>query len=464
MISDLKTGRIKGLIFTKLARLARNLKELIEFSDLFQKYHADMISLEEGFDTSTPAGKLLYHVIGALAQWEREEISARVAASIPIRAELGKPLGGEATFGYQWKGKKLVPHPKEAPLRRLEYELFIQHRNAERAAKAFNEAGYRLRPTKQYPDGSPLTDTTLRRHIEDPTPAGIHILNYTKSRGKGRGWDEKPEKVWVKIKVPAIIDKKTWEEANKVLKQIALGKRTKPPKQHLLGGYIYCGICKNEKKMYGHAAERETPKYVCQNHCGNRIPIEDLDNLFISGLKNLVIKPEQLKGERPEQADVKQVESRAKTLKKELLGIRKKIDVLIELFENKSLNHASFKERIHPLETRREQINKELARLDGEIAYHRIEQVNKDHVIERSRTFAEMFPQLDMQQMKAFVESILDKVIVGKNNIQFILYSLPEFVSSNSPDPDDPDNTPKSNLGSPENSPHNDRDSLPRLT
>jgi site-specific DNA recombinase len=88
-----------GILVTKLDRLTRSVRDL---GGLVEKYFADrpscgrscaLISLAESIDTRTAGGRLVLHVLGSVAQWEREVIGERTRDSLQHLKRLGKRLG-----------------------------------------------------------------------------------------------------------------------------------------------------------------------------------------------------------------------------------------------------------------------------------------------------------------------------------------------------------------------------------
>ena len=280
MLADIRRGHITGLIFSKLARLARNTKELLDFSDIFRQCSADMISLQEKIDTSSPAGRLFYTMIAALSQWEREEIGERVRASIKVRATLGKSLGGAAPFGYMWKDKRLVVNPVEAPVRKLMYEMFAEQKRKKGVARLLNKAGYRTRK------GARFSDTTVVRLIQDTTAKGFYRANHTYRDTEGK-LVHKPEAEWVLTPVESIISAELWNQCNALLAPRENKTTLGPKPTHLFAGLLFCGC---GPKMYVFS---RSPKYVCPK-CRNKISIEDIEAIYKEELEDFFVSQEKV--------------------------------------------------------------------------------------------------------------------------------------------------------------------------
>jgi len=81
------------LVVWKLDRLGRSLKDLIETLNLLNNRGINFISLTESIDTTTPGGKLIFHLMGALAEFERDLIRERTIAGLVAARARGR-VGG----------------------------------------------------------------------------------------------------------------------------------------------------------------------------------------------------------------------------------------------------------------------------------------------------------------------------------------------------------------------------------
>lgn len=109
MLSEAKEG--DTIVVTKLDRLGRSLHDLIKIVNDLSERKVHFVSLGDNFDTSTPQGRFIFHMMGSLAEFERSMILERVTSGIAHAkihgTKTGRPFGRVATKGTPENMEKL---------------------------------------------------------------------------------------------------------------------------------------------------------------------------------------------------------------------------------------------------------------------------------------------------------------------------------------------------------------------
>jgi DNA invertase Pin-like site-specific DNA recombinase len=93
LVADAHRRRFDAVVVWKFARFARSVSHLLRALETFKALGIDFVSVSEQVDTSTPTGKMVFTVLGAVAELERSLIAERVRAGIRNARAKGKRLG-----------------------------------------------------------------------------------------------------------------------------------------------------------------------------------------------------------------------------------------------------------------------------------------------------------------------------------------------------------------------------------
>lgn len=106
------------IIVYALDRLSRSLRDLIAMVEMFGKAELGFRTLKEQMDTGSPGGRLMFHVFGALAEFERDLIRARTRDGVEAAKRAGKQLGRPPAINdEQWKlAHQLMAEPQKMPV------------------------------------------------------------------------------------------------------------------------------------------------------------------------------------------------------------------------------------------------------------------------------------------------------------------------------------------------------------
>ena len=100
LMKDIQSGKIRKLYVYRLDRFSRSVADFGNLWETLQENNVEFVSVSENFDTTTPMGRAMLHIIMVFAQLERETTAERVKDNYYRRAALGSWPGGPAPYGF----------------------------------------------------------------------------------------------------------------------------------------------------------------------------------------------------------------------------------------------------------------------------------------------------------------------------------------------------------------------------
>lgn len=175
LMCDVHRGKVDMVVVWKFDRFARSVRHLVTALEDFRARSVDFLSTTDGIDTSTPVGRFTFHVVGAVAELERELIRERTRAGIASARRRGIRVGRPQAKVDLARARKLLADGKS--LRQVARALEIGASTLHRAIHAEGDrldASSSSRAVSLTPDGQLRSSSRWRQAPLGPssrTPA-----------------------------------------------------------------------------------------------------------------------------------------------------------------------------------------------------------------------------------------------------------------------------------------------------
>ena len=384
-----------------------------------------------------PTSQFIRQIMTLFDEYQSKENAKHTLRAMKENARQGFWNGSRPPIGYkvvesEKRGdrvkKRLEIDPNEAEIVRMIFRLYLHGEGLKgpmgikSIATYLNERGYQQRT------GTKFSAKTVHEILRRSTYAGRHFFNQFDSKTR----KQKHRDEWIECKVPAIVDGKTFDDVQRLLK--SRSPKNTPPRvvngPTLLTGLAKCASCGGgmtlrtgkggRYRYYSCSTCLRQGKTACK---GRNVPMGLLDDLVTDQLLSRVLAPQRVKtllaqlNKRDSESNEKRQQER-KTLKAELNDTDTKLERLYEAVETGTVpNSESFHNRITGLDQRRD----ELLRLLG-MADHRIEispaQVTKKQLNKFSAAISSMLKSGEPEFRKAYVRLFVDRIEVDDEEVR----------------------------------------------
>ena len=386
LLAAIQRKEINMVMVSELSRISRNIKDFAEIWEMMKSLGCGFYSLRESFDTTTAAGEMVLYSLANIAQFERRQVSERVAASVRARGMRGLYNGGPIPLGYKSNpespGYPLLDQPMADCVKRA-FDVFKDAGTLAAAAKRLNEEGWLIKRQMEggsrYQRNPQFTVDNLHKVLKNSAYIGIKKVkerdgSYTEYKA-----------VWAPI-----VEKDVFDEVQKML-QFNRG-RAKPANEnrypYILSGLVYCAKCSSimcgksahgRKKKIGYYEHSWLTKrnstlskklLKCEPH---RVLAKRLEPIVWEDVRKVILDPkfakallEKAKIEFEDGTEKKVIDG----IKAKIHGINSQVDALTERLGElpKGVSATSIYKQMEKLESIRAELQEKLGKMKTESA------------------------------------------------------------------------------------------------
>lgn len=441
LIEDIKRKRIQVVVVYKIDRLTRNHKDFYSLLEIFNEFDVKFVSTTQHFDTTSPAGRLLLHIMLEFAQFEREMSQERTYDKRFGMAKKGMWCGGIVPLGYDAKKKKLVINNEEAKIARLCFELYPKLASMGKVAERLNEMGYRTK--KFFLKGNKAAGSTKfdkkKISLILANPLYIGKMRFRDKDGKEYLFDGEHK--------PIITDRKLWDGVQNILVNNRETHKTfKQNKYEMIFlGLVRCGECgstmtnsSKEKKGKMYLYYRCTAAVIKgKRACPVRTAAADeLEKFLIDKFKELGENQKLLRksieksntlakqGLAPLKRDRERTEAQLEKVNQELKQ-------LIEFVKTQDLDKKRARgiaKEISDLEGSKEELEAEIHRIETNMQHLSQHVIDADTFARLFKEFPKVFETFSFDEKRNLILLLVKEVIYTPKRIKVLFWGdLPEM-------------------------------------
>ncbi len=392
--------------------------------------------------------KILYGVKGLFAEYERVKITERFRLGKIRKAKEGHLVVSEASYGYKYIPKQEGKHgyyeinKQEAEVVKMIYSWVADQRLTLRGiVKKLQELGIPPRKSKRGVWGITTIASLLRNktYIGEAHYGGSYAVvpekpikkdGYKKIKKTSRRI--KPESEWIKIPVPAIIDKDLFMRAAEQLKSnFELSRRNKK-NEYLLGGKIYC-VCgrrragegpQHGKFLYYRCTDRII-SYPLPSKCSERaVNARMADALVWDKIKELMTSPELLMNQVKQWLNKQQVKTgksdfSVNDLQKEIGKLKKEEDRYLRAYGAELITMEKLKEYTSDLRSKISSLESQVLHIEGvKSQAENIKLPADGDIKEFCEKAVEALNNLNFGLKQEIIRNVVEKVIGTKEELR----------------------------------------------